>query len=179
MLQKSSTWKVAEFFFINPTQKTYLMDISRRTKLAHTSVKSNLNKLIKSDIIVQSIEKRGNREFPTFRANLNNSKFRIQKRIFNIAKILDSHLINYIEDKLMPNCLVLFGSYSRGEDIEGSDIDIFLECKKEDINLKKFEKLLSRKIELHFNEDFTTFPKELKNNIANGFVLSGFLEVLK
>ena len=60
-----------------------------------------------------------------------------------------------------------------------SKIDLFVECKKEELNLEKFEKKLGRKIELHFNEDFTLFPKELKNNIINGIVLSGFLEGYK
>ena len=60
--------------------------------------------------------------------------------------------------------------------MEGSDIDLFVECRKEEINLKRFEKKLGRKIELHFNENFLSYPKELKNNIINGMVLSGFLE---
>ena len=51
-----------------------------------------------------------------------------------------------------------------------------IECKKEELDLAKFEKKLSRKIELHFNERFISYPKELKNNIMNGIVLSGFLE---
>jgi hypothetical protein len=44
------------------------------------------------------------------------------------------------------------------------------------IDMKKFEKILERNIELHFNEKFSAYPKELKNNIANGILLSGFLE---
>ena len=98
------------------------------------------------------------------------------KIIYNITSILESDVITYIEEKLMPKSIVLFGSYARGEDIENSDIDLFVECKKEELDLEKFEKKLSRGIELHFNDKFTLYPKELKNNIINGIVLSGFLE---
>ena len=39
------------------------------------------------------------------------------------------------EGKLAPKSIVLFGSYQKGEDIENSDIDIFVECKKEKLNI--------------------------------------------
>ena len=42
-----------------------------------------------------------------------------------------------------------------------------------------FEKKLGRKIELHFNDTFNSYSKELKNNIINGMVLGGFLEGYK
>jgi predicted nucleotidyltransferase len=79
----------------------------------------------------------------------------------------------------MPKSIVLFGSYSRGEDIESSDIDIFVECKKEQVNIIKFNKKLKRNIEIRFKENFNKYPKELKNNIINGIILSGFLEGYK
>lgn len=179
MLQKSSVYKTAEFFFVNPTKTSYLADISRSIKLAHTSVKKNLDKLVKLGLLIETVEKKGGRIFPIYRANLDNKTFKKYKIIHNISAILDSGLTEHIEEKLMPKSIVLFGSYLRGEDSENSDIDLFVECKKEEINLNSFEKKLGRKIELHFNDKFNSYPKELKNNIINGKVLSGFLEAYK
>ena len=99
--------------------------------------------------------------------------------VYNLYSVIESNLIDFIEEKLMPKSIVLFGSYQRGEDIESSDIDIFVECKKEKLDIKKFEKKFERKIEFHFRENFTSLPNELKNNIINGIVLSGFLEGYK
>ena len=62
MLQKSSIGRTAEVFFVNPTKKNYLMDISRSIGLAHTSVKKNLNKLLKLVLIIESVEKKGRRK---------------------------------------------------------------------------------------------------------------------
>ena len=90
--------------------------------------------------------------------------------------VLESGIIAHIEEKLTPKCIVLFGSYQRGEDTEESDIDLFIEAKHKTINTKQFEKKLNRKVELHFNKSFTKYPQELKNNIINGIVLHGFLE---
>ncbi|MBS3127292.1 nucleotidyltransferase domain-containing protein [Candidatus Woesearchaeota archaeon] len=176
MLQKSSIERTVEVFFINPTKNHYLMDISRTIGLAHTSVKKNLDKLIKIGLIVESVEKRGDRKFPFYKANLDNKLFKKYKTIYNISTILDSKIIELIEEKLMPKCIVLFGSYQRGEDVEKSDIDLFIECEKDELDVTSFEKKLGRKIELHFNDNFISYSKELKNNIINGLVLSGFLE---
>lgn len=179
MLQKSSILKTAEPFFLNPTKGHYLMDISRNIGLAHTSVKKNLEKLMKFGLIVEIVEKKGGRKFPIYKADINSKIFRKYKNIYNLSSILESGIADYIEEKLMPKSIVLFGSYARGEDNENSDIDLFVECKKEELSLEKFERKLGRKIELHFNEKFTSYPKELKNNIINGMVLSGFLEGYK
>lgn len=179
MLQKSSIDRTAGVFFIHPTKRHYLIDISRSIGLAHTSVKKSLNKLSKQGVIVKSVEKKGRRKFPLYRANLGNKLFKRYKIGYNISSILESKLVEFIEDKLTPKSIVLFGSYRRGEDSEKSDIDIFIECKKAELDIRSFEKKLGRKIELHFNKNFNSYPKELKNHIINGMVLSGFLEGYK
>ncbi len=179
MLQKSSIFRTAEIFFINPTKEHYLMEISRNIGLAHTSIKKNLKDLVKLGIIIEHKEKKGERLFPVYKSNLDNKIFKKYKIIHNLSSILESGVIDFIEETVSPKSIVLFGSYSRGEDIENSDIDLFVECKNEELDLKSFEKKLGRKIELHFNEKFTMYPKELKNNIINGVVLNGFLEGFK
>ena len=179
MLQKSSILRTAELFFVNPTKEHYLMDISRNIGLAHTSIKKNLKELVKVGIIREYSEKKGRRLFPVYRANVDSKLFKNYKFLHNLSALLESGLVDFIEAKALPKSIVLFGSYSRGEDTETSDVDIFVECKKEALSLKTFEKKLGRKIELHFKENFTLYPHELKNNIINGIVLSGFLEGYK
>ena len=179
MLQKSSIMMTAEIFFVNPTKKNYLMEISRKIGLAHTSVKKNLDELVKLGIVVEFVEKKGRRKFPLYKANTDNGLFKEYKMIYNLSSLLESGVIRFIEEKLMPKSIILFGSYQRGEDAENSDIDIFVECKEKKLNLDKFERKLNRNIQLHFKENFNLYPKELKNNIINGIVVGGFLEGYK
>lgn len=179
MLQNSSMYKIVEIFFNEPTKAHYLIEVSRKSKLAHTSAKSYLISLKKDGIIKETIEKKGKRNFPIYTASLDNSGYKNYKKIFNLDKILDSGLIDFLRDKFMPESIILFGSYSRGEDIEDSDIDLFIESKKQEINLQKFETKLKRKISLHFNENFGNYSKELKNNIINGEILYGYLGAFK
>ena len=171
--------RTAEIFFVNPTKENYLMDISRNIGLAHTSVKKNLSELVKLGLVIESIERKGGRKFPLYKANKDSKLFKEHKMIYNLSSLLESGIVKFIEEKLMPKSIVMFGSYQRGEDIKDSDIDIFVECGEEELNLGKFKKKLSRNIQLHFRENFALYPKELKNNILNGTVVSGFLEGYK
>jgi|SRR3989344_2534235 len=176
MLQKSSIEMVVNVFYRFPTREHTLKDISTHAKIAHTSVKQILKKLVIAGLIKKKIEHKGKRKFPLYGANKKSKIFTQYKKIDNIRSIIESGIITYIEEELTPICVVLFGSYQRGEDAEESDIDLFVESKQKEISLKQFEKKLGRKIELHFKEHFTSYPKELKNNIINGIVLQGFLE---
>ncbi|MBI5392363.1 nucleotidyltransferase domain-containing protein [Candidatus Woesearchaeota archaeon] len=176
MLQKSSMQLITDVFYRFPTKEHTLKDVSNCTKIAHTSVKQNLQKLVRIELIQQKIEKKGRRKFPLYIANKNNRLLIQYKQIYNLQSIMESGIIQYLEEELMPKCILVFGSYQRGEDIEDSDIDLFVESKKKELKLRKFEEKLGRKIEIHFNEHFTSYPIELKNNIINGTVLHGFLE---
>src|SRR3989344_672511 len=179
MLQKSNMSRTLEPFFGEPAKKHYLLDISRSINLAHTSVKKDLLKLLGAGLITKAIEKKGKRKFPVYMANMNSREFIERKKARNLQKIIESGLVDFLEERLSPKSIILFGSYSRGEDTEESDIDLFLEYSQEKIRLDKYERVIGRKIQLHFNRDFAKYPKELKNNIINGTVLSGFLEAYK
>ena len=176
MLQKCSILQVAAVFFNEPTKDHYLIEISQKANLAHTAVKKHLLELKKLFIITEHHEKKGKRTFPIYKANINDKEYKKQKRIFNLIQLQESKLIPFLKDNLMPKSIVLFGSYQKGDDIEDSDIDLFIECKKENLKLEKFRNSLNRNIQLHFKDHFKKYPEDLKNNIINGFVLEGYLE---
>ncbi|MBI5397891.1 nucleotidyltransferase domain-containing protein [Candidatus Woesearchaeota archaeon] len=176
MIQKCNILGVAKVFFDEPTRQHYLIEVSKKANLAHTSTKSHIITLKKNGLITETTERKGKRNFPIYQANLNSKKYRDIKKIYNQLAIQQSGIIDHLKEKTAPRTIILFGSYRKGEDTEESDIDLFIEAKKESINLTKYEKTLGKKIQLHFSEDFKRCPKELKNNIANGIVLQGYLE---
>ena len=73
--------------------------------------------------------------------------------------------------------IILFGSASNGDDVEGSDIDVFIQAPEKKLNLLQYEKKLNREINLLFEENFSRLSKELKNNVINGIILKGYLKV--
>ena len=81
-------------------------------------------------------------------------------------------------ENIFPGCvIILFGSYSRGEDVAESDIDIaIVGSKGKEDNLRKYEKILERVINLNFYKAWD-MDNNLRNNILNGIVLGGGVEI--
>ena len=171
--------KVAGVFFSMPTKNHNLKEISKESSLAHTSVKNYIEILKKDGIIREIEEKHGERIFPLYAADIDSESYKKQKIVNNITDILTSGVIDYLRDEVMPNSITLFGSYSRGEDLEDSDVDLFVEAKEQHLDLKKFESILKRRIQIHFKENITMCPKNLRNNIINGFTLFGSTEAFR
>lgn len=100
------------------------------------------------------------------------------KRADNLLLIYECGLFNYLEKEFAGATIILFGSYSRGEDTANSDIDIAVIGRKDKkINLEVFEKKLERKININFYDAFKGIHNHLKENLCNGIVLSGGIEL--
>jgi predicted nucleotidyltransferase len=173
MLQKYSKYNVLQEFFDSPRKNFQMRAISRIIKLAQPSVSNYLKELTKEKLILK--QKTG--LYPIYIANRENELFKLYKKLNLIQRIQTSGLLSHVYDSCIPDCIILFGSASIGEDIEESDIDLFIQSRTEKINLTKFEKKLKRKINLFFEEDFVKLSKELKNNILNGIILRGYIKV--
>ena len=173
MIQKYNKYIILQEFFYFPRKDFQMREISRITKIAQPSVINYLKSLIDEGLIVK--EKKG--IYPSFKANRDNESFKLYKKLNLIQQIYKSHLISYIYDSCLPSTIILFGSASKGEDIEESDIDLFIQSKEKKLELDKYEKILNREISLFFEENFSRLNKELKNNILNGIIIKGYIKV--
>jgi predicted nucleotidyltransferase len=110
--------------------------------------------------------------------NRDNHKIMQLKRADNLKQIYESGLNDFLETEFAGATIILFGSYSRGEDIINSDIDIAVIGRKDKlIDLAKYEKELERKININFYASFKDIHKNLKENLCNGIVLIGGVEL--
>ena len=166
--------RIKEYFFMNPTAKLRVRQIEREIKLPLPSVIRYCKELEKEEVL----KKETISGISAYSADRNSKKFLIAKRLFNINSIFESGLIDYIVKEYFNPVIVLFGSYSKGEDIEESDIDLYVETpKKQEFNLKKFEKILSRRIQLFNYRNIKEVQNHhLSNNIINGITLNNHLE---
>ena len=120
--------KIKEHFFMNPTKKMRVRQIEREIKLPLPSVIRYCKELEREEILKKEIVS----GVSTYSADRNSKKFLIAKRLFNINLIFESGLIGHMVKEYFNPVIVLFGSYSKGEDIEGSDIDLYIETPKKD-----------------------------------------------
>ncbi|MFH1365372.1 MAG: nucleotidyltransferase domain-containing protein [archaeon] len=111
---------------------------------------------------------------------LNRDNLRIMqlKRIDNLKLIYETGLFDFLEKEFAGATIILFGSYSRGEDNFKSDIDFAIIGRKDKkIDLTKYEKKLEREININFYDSFKNIHKNLKENLLNGIVLVGGIEL--
>lgn len=74
--------------------------------------------------------------------------------------------------------IILFGSYAKGEDTYDSDIDIAVVGRSDKmLELERYEKVLGRTINVNFYDSWKAIHKNLKNNILNGIILHGSVDL--
>lgn len=175
MKRKNIKLKILHYFFENPTQKLRVRQIERKVGVALPSVIQYVKELTREDIL----RKEDFAGVVMYSAKRTSQKFLFEKRIHNMKILVNSGLVNYIIEKLSNPNIILFGSFSKGEDTEESDIDLYIETpSKSKISLTAFEKKLDRSIQIFtYSKIHKIKNKELANNIINGITLNGFIEV--
>ena len=150
--------------------------ISRYLQVTQPAVMKALPLLEREDLIKIEQDKESKRW--SIELNRVNHKIMQLKRADNLKQIYESELADFLEEKFAGSTIILFGSYSRGEDLINSDIDIAIIGRKEKVViLSEYEKLLERTIHLSFYPYFHKIHKELKENLCNGIILIGGIEL--
>ncbi len=173
--EKSLAW-----FFAFPRTKIGLTELSKHINSSKTATKQAVEKLIQRELLIREIVGKT----WALIANQKNPHFITKKIPYNLDKIYESDIIEAVHKQLpQARTIILFGSYRWGDDTEESDIDIAVEVlDNNEFRILKFviiKQLGYRKnvvINLHiFSRN--KIDLNLFSNIANGFVLDGFLEV--
>jgi predicted nucleotidyltransferase len=150
--------------------------ISKMLNVSATAIAKSIFLLEKERLI--KIEKNKKMNLVSIKLNNDNPKVMELKRVENLKLFYESGLNDSLEENFPGTTIILFGSYSRGDDTINSDIDIaIINTKEKKLELDKYETLLERKIYLHFYRSFKDINKELKENIFNGIILAGSIEL--
>ncbi|MBS3085238.1 nucleotidyltransferase domain-containing protein [Candidatus Pacearchaeota archaeon] len=163
--------KVLEVFFKKPTEAFHVRELARLTNLNPNTIINLIKELSNEDLITKERKK----HIVEVAAKIN-EKFKREKRIYNLKSICNSGVIDLLIKELSPKSISVVGSYSFGEDIENSDIDLVAISENDkQIDLSKFEKVLSRKIHLIVT-NYNSISKEFYINLINGIILHGYLD---
>jgi len=147
-------------------------EIAKILKVSPTAIANALIKLEKQCFILNKKNKKMNLNL--IELNRDNDFAMELKRVDNLKMIYESDVVNILEKKFPGSVIILFGSYSYGEDTINSDIDLaIIGCKEKKLDLSKVEKFFKKEIRINFYEDFNKIHKHLRSNIFNGIVLAG------
>ena len=162
------------FLSLRAGEKFSQREIAKILRVSPTAVSNSLKSLKNNNLI--NFEKTKTINF----ISLNNSNKRATelKRVENLKNIYISGFSDFLEKELPGGTIILFGSYSRGEDVNTSDIDIaVIERKEKTLKLNEYENILKRKINLNFYNSLKEINRNLRNNILNGILLQGSIEL--
>jgi len=175
MITKNNTFRVMELFFKHPERKFHLRELERLTHLSMPGVRKIVNKLVKEGLLESKKEKMVKNYFAK-----RNEKFVHLKRAYNLHSLYRSGLVEFLKNQYEnPEAIILFGSYSKGEDISKSDIDLaVITTKNKELELSLYEKKLAREIRI-YEITIKKAEKEFLNTITNGIVLEGYLTVIE
>lgn len=171
--------RILRLMFQDPLQEFALSKVAESARTSKSTASriivrlhdEGLVKLIKSRLVWR------------ISANIGNPNFKREKILYNLSLVFRSGVIDFLDGVFnRPKSIILFGSFSKGEDNLDSDIDIAIEGEVSQIikmkELEELEKEIGRSISIHlFRRDDVDI--NLFNSIANGIILSGFLEVKK
>jgi len=111
-----------------------------------------------------------------FHANNESRNFIDLSRIYWRLEL--AGLVSYIKKELTNPVIILFGSLAKAEVKNDSDVDLAIFAGKKELNADKFEERLNRKIQFFWFDSLDGIKsKELANNITNGYMLSGRLQI--
>jgi predicted nucleotidyltransferase len=167
--------RIARLFFIKAGATLNVQSIARNLKVSPPAILKAIPLLEKKEIILIRQDKESKR----WEIKLNKENHRIiwMKKIDNLSQIYESGLIQQFYNEIPEATIILFGSYTFGEDTKDSDIDIAVIGSKKEIKLEEFEKKLERKIIINHYKSFKEINKHLLNNILNGITLKGNVEL--
>ena len=168
--------EIVRLFFIKAGMSLNQRGIARILGVSQPAVMKALPELKKNGFLKIQQDQESRRW--SIELNRDNYKVNQLKRAENLKIIYESGLADFLEKEFAGATIILFGSYSRGEDTINSDIDIAVIGRKEkDVKLTDFIKKLERTILINFYPSFREIHKNLRENIFNGIVLFGGIEL--
>lgn len=164
---------VRQYIFQFPEHWIHIRPLAKALALSPTTVSTRVASLLRKGLLQE--QRTGN--LLQVRGNLDEPRFIQEKRVFNLESIYSSGLFAHLARAYPTETIVLFGSYSRGEDLSGSDIDIAVFSSEErNISLHAYEDSLKRTINL-LAIDKRTVSRSFLTNVLNGIVLQGVVTI--
>src|SRR3989338_8976597 len=178
---KSKEKEILELFFNYPTKHWHFKAIKEIIPIADNKISKWLKRFQKEGLI-NRIKPR--REMPYYIANHESAHYRNTKKLFAFTKLHESGFLDYLTSLEKANTIILFGSLTRSDWYNESDIDLFIYGDIDHLNAGIYLSKLHREIQIFSGkneEDLKQMGPALLRNILKGITLKGDIpiEVIK
>ncbi len=168
--------EILRLLFIKTGMSLNQLGIARPLGVSQPAVIKALPKLEKENLIKARQDKESKRW--SIELNRDNPQVIWLKRADNLKQLCEAGLMQFLYDNFPGATVILFGSYAFGEDTIASDIDLaVIGIKEKSLDSTNFHKMLERAIIINYYPSLKKIDKHLLNNILNGVVLKGTVEL--
>ncbi|MDD4877454.1 MAG: nucleotidyltransferase domain-containing protein [Candidatus Nanoarchaeia archaeon] len=178
-IMKSKEDNVLGLFFNNPTREWHFEEILKQAKITRSKAAGWLKVFLKQGIIKKAKE---NGKMPFYIGNYESAAYKNRKKLFALNELYNSGLLNHLASLPAADTVVLFGSFSRSDWYEKSDIDIFIYGDYSGLKMAGFEQKLHRDIEIFNCKDkgeLKKFGEGLLSNIIKGNLIKGDMNFVR
>jgi DNA-binding transcriptional ArsR family regulator len=168
MFQESNTAVLAQVIFEEPESEFSVRELAEKAEVSPSTASRKLGALVENGVA----ERNRSRDSVIVSAP-DSQAFRDRKLSFNLWKLAESGVVQELWNKSAPEAVVLFGSFSKGEDTHQSDVDLAL---VEGRTVEPDTKVIGRQVsavDVNLDEARDGFLETL----ANGIVLRGYLDL--
>ena len=132
--------------FYGSSKHWHFNEIMKKARISRPQLAQWLNKFEKEGVI-KRVKPKG--KMPYYVQNFDNPNFQQRKRLFTLKMLAESGLLNHLASLKEAKVVILFGSFSRSDWYDDSDIDIFIYGNDKDFEQGKYELKLRRDIQVH------------------------------
>ena len=164
---------IITLFFNEPNKQWHFEQLRGTSGLSRAQTNAWLQKLLQQKIIQRIKPKH---KMPYYLADLESSHYYFTKRIFSLQELYASGLLSYLYSLDRAQCIILFGSFSRGDWHTESDIDLFIYGDIDRLQLGPYLSTLGREIEIFSGKnekDLQRMGSLFLTQIINGICLKG------
>jgi predicted nucleotidyltransferase len=162
-----------DLFYNYPSKQWHFEQLRRDSNFSRAQTNEWIKKLVNDHLIVR-IKPKGN--MPYYQANCLHPHYQNSKRLYALQGLHDSGLLDYLSSLEKAEVIVIFGSFSRWDWYDKSDIDIFIYGNIGHLSLGKYTSSLKREIQIFSgtgNDDLRQMGPALLRNILRGIVIKG------
>ncbi|MDP3918324.1 MAG: nucleotidyltransferase domain-containing protein [Nanoarchaeota archaeon] len=176
---ESKEVKIMKLFFEKPTKKWHFEEIIKDAQIARSKANNWLKKFIQEKLI-RKVKKEG--KMPYYISNYNLPEYKNRKKIFALEEMHNSGLLNHLDSLQKVKTVIIFGSFSRSDWYEDSDIDIFIYGNSEGLKIANYEIKLHKDIQLFIcknKKDLRKLGNGVIKNIIKGNIIKGNLDFVE
>jgi len=152
--------KVLELFFNTP-KHWHFEELRRKASISKPQLAQWL-KILEKQKYLEKIKR-----------NIESSAFRNRKKLFAKQRLQQSGLLDHLASLEQATVIIIFGSFSRWDWYDDSDIDIFIYGNDDNFQRGKYESIIKREIQVHnaqSSQDLQKIDKLLPYIISGDFI---------